>query len=447
MWTRALITALVAWVPLAAAPSQDLPPGGPRGAAASPPGSPAAAPGASVTIRQAAPVIVTFDEALGLAAKAPAVAGAEQAVGAQRRLADSTSPLVANPTLNLQPGAARDPLTGDWGFIGEATLLQGWNLSGLPGDRAGALRAEGEQVAAEARAVALGHRLSAAQTWLELWAVQRALFDARQEADIAREFAARMAKAAEAGVMTRAESADARTYFAEARALAITVEGEWVDKGFSLAAAMGVPAPEPMQAGGSLPGPPVPSRTSWPELLAAADRLPEVSARRLSSDASRFREQEARAVKGWGLGTGVKVTRDFLGTWGYQGVVEVAFPLFDRGEREAAPQAAASARARGEYEEARAAAATELSRALHEVEHTGEILETVEKELLPAAEEAARLREATMRAGETTVLEVLVARRAWAAARAKHVRAQAAHTWARVKVWLLLSDLSNGSTR
>jgi outer membrane protein TolC len=185
---------------------------------------------------------------LGLAAKAPAVAGAEEAVGAQRRLAGSTSSLVANPTLNVQPGAARDPLTGDWGFIGEATLLQGWNLSGLPGDRADALRAEGEQVAAEARAVALGHRLSAAQTWLELWAVQRALFDARQEADIAREFAARMAKAAEAGVMTRAESADARTYFAEARALAITVEGEWVDKGFSLAAAMGVPAPEPMQA-------------------------------------------------------------------------------------------------------------------------------------------------------------------------------------------------------
>jgi len=40
-----------------------------------------------------------------------------------------------------------------------------------------------------------------------------------------------------------------------------------------------------------------------------------------------------------------------------------------------------------------------------------------------------------------------VARRAWAVARAKHTRAQAAHTWARVKVWLLLSDLASGGSR
>jgi cobalt-zinc-cadmium efflux system outer membrane protein len=394
-----------------------------------------------------APVIVTFDEALGLAARAPAVVGAEEAAAAQRRLSDSTSSMIANPTLNLQPGAARDPVSGDWAFIAEATAIQGWNLSGLPGDRRDALRAQGEQFSAEARASALSHRLAAAQTWIELWAVQRALFDARQEAEISREFATRMARAAEGGVMTRAEAADARTYYAEAHVLAITVEGEWVDKGFALAGAMGVPAPEPMQSGGSLPKPPMPPQASWPELLAAADRMPAVAARRLSADAGRFREQEARSMKGWGLGTGVKATRDFLGTWGVQGVVEVAFPLFDRGEREAAPEAAVAARAQGEYAEARAAAATELARALHEVEHTGEILETVEQELLPAAEEGAKLREATMRAAETTVLEVLVARRAWAAARAKHTRAQAAHAWARVKVWLLLSDLSNGGSR
>jgi outer membrane protein TolC len=49
-----------------------------------------------------------------------------------------------------------------------------------------------------------------------------------------------------------------------------------------------------------------------------------------------------------------------------------------------------------------------------------------------------------MRAGETTVLEVLVARRALAAARARRTRALAAHAWAQVRVWMLLAHLTLG---
>jgi outer membrane protein TolC len=52
-----------------------------------------------------------------------------------------------------------------------------------------------------------------------------------------------------------------------------------------------------------------------------------------------------------------------------------------------------------------------------------------------------------MRAGETTVLEVLVARRVWAAARQKRTRAQAAHAWAQVKVWMLLADMTPGGAK
>jgi outer membrane protein TolC len=172
-----------------------------------------------------------------------------------------------------------------------------------------------------------------------------------------------------------------------------------------------------------------------------------VAARKLAADADRAREAEFRSMKGWGLGTGVKGTRDFLGTWGAQAVLEVSFPLFDRGEREAAPMAAAAARAQGEFQEARAVAATELARSLHEVEHSGEVLAAIEGELVPAAEASAQARQASMRAGETTVLEVLVARRAWAAARQKHTRAQAAHAWAQVKVWMLLADMTPGGVK
>ena len=390
---------------------------------------------------------VTFDEAIGLASRAPAVAGAEAAAAEQRRVGDSVSSLVANPTLNVQPGAAKDPLDDRWRYMGETTLMQGWNLSGLPGDRKASIRAEGDQLTAEARAAALSHKLGAAQAWLDAWAAQRSLADAMQEYELARDFSAKMARAAAAAAYTRAEAADAATYAAEAHVLAISAEGEVVERGYQLAVAMGQEAERPPIAAGPLPAPPSPSRTDWPSVLEAAGKLPAVAARKLAADADRAREAEFRSAKGWGLGTGVKGTRDYLGTWGAQAVLEVSFPLFDRGEREAAPVAAAAARAEGEFQQARAIAATELARSLHEVEHTGELLAAVETELLPAAQLNAQAREASMRAGETTVLEVLVARRVWAAARQKLTRAQSAHAWARVKVWMLLADMTPGGAK
>jgi len=390
---------------------------------------------------------ITFDEALGIAAQAPAVTGAEAAAADQRRIGDSVSSVIANPTLNVQPGAARDPLDNQWKYMGETTLMQGWNLSGLPGDRKAAVRAEGEQLLAEARAAALSHRLAAAQAWMELWAAQQSLADALQEAELATEFSTKMARAAAAAAFTRAEAADAATYAAEAHVQTLAAEGEVVDRGYQLAVAMGQEAERALVAAGPLPAPPAPRRADWPAILQAAGKLPAVAAHKLASDASRARDVEARSARGWGLGTGVKGTRDYLGTWGAQAVVEFSFPVFDRGEREAAPQAAASARADGEFKEARAVAATELARSLHEVEHTGEVLDAIEKELVPAAEANAKARDASMRAGETTVLEVLVARRVWAAARQKRTRALASHAWAGVKVWMLLADMTPGGAK
>ena len=390
---------------------------------------------------------ITFDEALGLAARAPAVAGAEAAAADQRRIGDSVSSVISNPTLNVQPGAARDPLDDQWKYLGETTLMQGWNLSGFPGDRKASIRAEGDQLRAEARAAALSHRLAAAQAWMELWAAQQSLADSLQEADLAREFSAKMARAAAVAAFTRAEAADAATYAAEAHVQALAAEGEVVDRGYQLAVAMGQQAEKSLVASGPLPSPPAPRRADWPAILEAAGKLPAVAAHKLASDASRARDVEARSSRGWGLGTGVKGTRDYLGTWGAQAVVELSFPLFDRGEREAAPQAAAAARAEGEFQESRAVAATELARSLHEVEHTGEVLDAIEKELVPAAEANASAREASMRAGETTVLEVLVARRVWAAARARRTRALATHAWAQVKVSMLLADMTPGGAK
>ncbi len=415
-----------------------------------PPAPPAPKPDVQVTAQilpSEAGDPFTFDQAIGLASRAPAVAGAEAAAAEQRKVGDSVSSLIANPTLNVQPGAAKDPLDDQWRYMGEATLMQGWNLSGLPGDRKTSIRAEGDQLTAEARAAALSHRLGAAQAWLDAWAARQSLADALKEFELARDFSAKMARAAEAAAFTRAEAADAATYAAEAHVLAISAEGDVVERGYQLAVAMGQQAEKPPLAAGPLPRPPSPSRTDWPSILDAAGKLPAVAARKLASDADRAREAELRSLKGWGLGTGVKGTRDYLGTWGAQAVLEVSFPLFDRGEREAAPMAAAAARAQGEFQQARAVAATEIARALHEVEHSGEVLAAVEGELVPAARVNAEARQASLRAGETTVLEVLVARRVLTSARQRLTRAQADHAWARVKVWMLLADMTPGGAK
>ncbi len=392
---------------------------------------------------------VSFDQALGLAAEAPAVVGAEAAVAEQRRVGDSVSSMVANPTLTVQPGTAKDPLDDQWKYLGEATLMQTWNLSGLPGNRKASLRAEGGAASsprgprdralppaccgsgldgAVGRTAVAGRRPAGSRSW-------------------PRSSRCAWPRPLRPRAFTRAEAADAATYAAEAHVLAIAAEGEVVDRGFQLAVAMGQDAERPVIASGPLPSPPAPARADWPALVEAAGKLPAVVARKLAGDAERARELEVRSGRGWGLGTGVKGTRDYLGTWGVQAVLEVSMPIFDQGAREAAPQASAAVRSDGEHREALAAAATELSRSLHEMEHTGEVLVAVEKELFPAATASAQAREASMRAGETTVLEVLVARRALAAARAKRTRALASHAWAQVKVWMLLADLTPGGAK
>lgn len=390
---------------------------------------------------------VSFDEAIGFAAETPAVAGARSAAEEQRRVGEKLSSMSGNPSLLLQPGAARDPIDGSWNYIAEGTVVQGWNLSGLAGDRKEAVRLEGDQLASEARAAALSHRLAAAQAWTELWAAQQALADAERELEGAADFSRRMARAVEVAAFTRAEGADAATYAAEARVAALAAEGEAADRGYQLAVALGRPEARPLVARGPLPAPPVPPRAQWPALLDSAARLPAVQAQRLAADAARARDAEARSTRGWALDTGVKGSRDFLGTWGVQAVLGLTFPVFDRGERDASREAASAVRTAGEHREAAAVAVTELARALHEVEHSGEVLEAMEKELVPAAEENARARAVSLQAGDTTVQEVLVVKRVAAAARQRLGKARAAHAWARVKVWMLLADVSGGTIR
>jgi outer membrane protein TolC len=385
---------------------------------------------------------LTFDEALGLADHTSAVEAGRAAVAAHRDHVARISSQTSNPVLTVEPGwrVGASP-SSTTRFEGGAGLSQSWSLAGLSRRRRDAARAEGDALAAEVRAAALARRLAAAQAWIEAWAAQSALADARQEAEIAGELADRTGRAAEQALLTRADAADAAAYRAEARQLALAVEGEVTDLGFRLAAETGRP-PVALAPAGDLPSPVLPPSAEWPALVERAGGLPDVAARALLARAEAARAVEARAARGTQLTLGARWQRDNLGESVVYGQVGLTLPLFDRGEREAAAAAAGAARARGEAEDLARAAAVGLARALHEVEHTGEVLAELEGGFLPASATALRLREVALRAGDATVLEVLVARRSAAAARARVNRAKAAHAWAQVKVWLLLAELA-----
>lgn len=385
---------------------------------------------------------LTFDQALGLVEQVPGVEGARAAVTAQRDMAGRISSQIANPELRVEPGyRVSDSPTSATRFEGTASLSQSWSLSGLGGRRREAARLEGDQLEAEARAIALARRLSAAQAWIDLWAAEAALHEAREELELAADLAVRSERAAEHALLTRAESADAVAYRAEARLLALSIEGETTDLGYRLAREMARP-PAALSAIGALPDPALPDEREWPKLVERAAAAPEIVARRIAAHAEAARVAEVRAARGTQLTTGLALQRDNLGEYVVFGQVGITLPIFDRGEREAAPYAAAAARARGEAEDAARGAAAELARAFHEVEHTQEVLAEMEKGFVPASAEAARLREVAFRAGDATVLEVLVARRGAASARARLNRARAAHAWAKVKIWLELAELA-----
>ncbi len=388
------------------------------------------------------PPSITFDEALGLSDRAPSVEGAREAASAHADLAGRVSSLTSNPELRIEPGyrlsASADARTR---VEGTASLSQSWSLAGLGGRRRAAVAAEGRVLVAEARATSLARRLAAAQAWIDLWAAQAALADARQEVGLAGDLAAQTDRGAAAALLTRADASDAAAYRAEARLLALSVEGEATDLGFRLARESARP-PVALATRGELPHPPLPPAARWDDLVARAGALPEVTARRLAAHADAARAAEARAGRGTQLATSVAIQRDNRGEYVAFAGLGFTLPVFDRGEREAAPFSAAAARGQREAEDAAQAASAELARDFHEVEHTGEVLVELEAGFLPASREAARLREVAFQAGDATVLEVLVSRRSAAAARARLQRARAAHAWARVKVWLELAELA-----
>jgi outer membrane protein, heavy metal efflux system len=372
---------------------------------------------------------LTFDDVLRLASEAPAVVAAKEAVAERRRLGASVSSLTANPQLGVQPGARRH--AGGVGPEAFVSLAQPFNLAGYGGARKEAVARELEQDRSLERAVTHTVRLRAGGAWLALWAAQTTLGESRREVELASDWAARVERAAAAGGLTKADAAAAKGWRAEAALAALSAEGEVFKAGVMLSEALGVDATVPAVAAEALPDVPEPDQAMLAESLSRADRAPAVALFARTRDAETARLAELTAANGTWLQVGVQAGREGAGDLVGLGTLQLTIPAFDRGERDQARLKAQAVRAEGDRREGLARARAERVDVIHEIEHTREVLQLVEAELLPSAEDAARYAAKRMEGGEGTAFEWVMARRTVLTSRIRRLRAQADFTMAR----------------
>lgn len=375
---------------------------------------------------------VSFAEALGIGEQVSNVAGWGASADALSRapVPAGWPALVASIAIGprLAPG-------GDRGLEGGLAVQQSVPLANPRAARTETRDAVAAHAGAVRVELVLEARLAIASAWIESWAAGERLASAERDLALARSLEQVMARGRELGAFTAPELADARAFVAEAETRRIDAEGAVADTSFALASAL--ERRGRVFATGELPNPEVSAPGTWDELLARARNLPAVTARRLAARAARIRAVEQRATTGPHLLLGAEMRRDGPGAAISLATIGVTIP-HDRGQREAA---FADAEARVQDGEAIGLAARgviELERALHEVEHTREMLDVLVTTLVPAAELAASSRSRAFEVGETTIVELLAARRTALAASTRVGEARAAHAWARVRAWLLL---------
>ncbi len=387
---------------------------------------------------------VSFDEAIALSQRAPAVDARRRELAAREAGDADLGGTSQGLSITATPGA-RIENEQDRGFEGQLSVYHSWNLGDLTGARRRAAAAERRVIAAEQRAAALEGRLEAARQWIELWRFSRAEAVVREERALAEQLVASTERALSAGVATAMDEAEARTYAAEVMQRAIAIAGTRHDTALALSHAMGRTPDATLTPEGPLPDPSTPADPApW---MRRVERLPSVAIERLAARASSAREAEAAATYAPVFGLGAQVQRESPDGIIAQGVIVLSLPLVDQSQRQRSVDRGEAVRREAEADQARLRALRELSLAFHDVEHTERALRALEERLLPAAERLVDRRELALRAGEGTVFELAAARRQWIDARGRAIEAAAAHAWAEVRLWILLAEIERTEAR
>ncbi len=377
---------------------------------------------------------LSFSDALALARAAPAQQTVEQVANVRGALAEDVPRLTENPLVQVQPGARARAGGGGLGPEVYVSVTQPFLLSQLGKKRRTSVEREHVSDLGLAARTQRQVRRTVAEAWLARWSAQRAMATAAEERALARQLAERIGEVVAAGEATQVELSAARTWEAEAALLELTAEGQAFESGMQLTRVLGSDRDAPQAVLDALPELPLPAQEELAARLRQVEATPEVASARADAAASSARLEEVEAVRGTRMALGVLGWREGGGDRAAVATVELSAPLFERGQRERASARAEVARARGIEREAQVAARAQRVVLLHELEHTGKVLETSEHELLAAAEQLADAQRKRVEAHEATVQDWVLARRTVVRARLEVLRARAAHTLARFLV-------------
>jgi outer membrane protein TolC len=388
------------------------------------------------------PSAMTFEEALQRAGERPEIRATEAAARARAALDANPGGRVGNPEalVGLGPGSTEPGFRGV-GAEFQATLTLPIALRDVGDDRRRSAEAERSALAAERGRRLLAQRREAARAWLALASARDLHALVRAEADAARELADRLARAAAAGAVVRADALEAGLAAEEAQARAIHAEGAVADAAAALAAATGADPLPPPTADGDPPAISLPPPDNWPRWIALAHALPAADAQRWTAAAARLLAAEAEGSAASSLTVGAQAQHNSSDQWQLYAMVGGRWSAFDRNQRGRAHALEAARLAEGEAAGAAERARVVLALAFHDVAHAREVEAHQREAALPAADRLVAAREAALRAGTGTVFEVLRARAARLRAAAETAVAEGERRRAELDAWLLVSSL------
>lgn len=390
------------------------------------------------------PPALPWDEVMRRAAEVPSVRALEEAAAEKRALDRGISGL-GNPELSILAGS-RFGANSNRGFDGEFSVLQPIPLAPVGEGRREAAGAESRLLEAQAALQVLDNRLAAAEAFCNLYGAEKALLEADRKVSLSQELLSKMEEGRKAGAFTSLDVATTRAYVARSRLERLDVEGEVFDRGIDLARVLASERGAPLRTDGVLPPISLPRRERWEDFLSSLEYLPARLVQRLDlqTRSAKVREREIEG-KAFTLGVGGTVLQEGPKDHAVLGTVRLTVPLFERNLRERGSLGAERRIAEGDLAQGGAQARSYLISLFHEVDHAEEIYRVAMDELLPAAEESARLSGISFAEGQTTLLELLVARETLSDVRAQVHRAEADRALARARLSLVLAALTTES--
>ncbi len=387
---------------------------------------------------------LSFDQALGLSSEGVAIRSVRDAAAVKAKLNQQIARVNQNPTIQFQAGPRLLPEKNREPEI-VLQILQPWTGGGYLQARRSSAMHEHSLLDARARAIALGQKLDVAHLWLQLATAQRELEVLHRMLSIAEALSLRIERTRQVGAAIEIDVREMQARTAEIAIQVVETEGTVHDLSLELSRRLGWSPTGHIETVGELPLAPVPGHAARDGYVQRAAALPEARASLMQAQANRAQAVEQKSQYGWSFAFGVNVERDAPGGLILSGIVQATPPLFEKGERYRGTTEAAAIEGAGHAVTASLAAQNAVALAFHEVEHSGELADLIATRLLPTAVQVWTLRRKQFELGGATVLDTLRSQQTMLAAELRHTSASTQHAWARVKLWLLLLAIEDGS--